>query len=108
MSILDTNVAIGLRGKNQRITDDITIVTLAEYPPIMDYSGFEGRVIYPESEDLDLVVELQEKLRAKGKAKGFADLLIAAICINRNEELHTLDIDFEDICGISNLKVKER
>ncbi|WP_290726625.1 PIN domain-containing protein [Archaeoglobus sp.] len=41
-----------------------------------------------------------------GKAKTFADLLIASICINRNEELITKDEDFLDIAKVSDLKVK--
>jgi len=40
-----------------------------------------------------------------GKPKPFSDLLIAAICINRNEELLTNDKDFNDIAQISNLRL---
>jgi predicted nucleic acid-binding protein len=36
----------------------------------------------------------------------FSDLLIVAICINRDEELVTKDKDFRDIAETSNLKVK--
>ena len=38
--------------------------------------------------------------------KGFADLLIAAICMNRNERLVTMDSDFKDIAGASDLEVE--
>ena len=53
---------------------------------------------------MDLAIELQMKLRAKGKP--FSDLLIAAICINRGEELVTKDTDFEDIAEVSALRLK--
>ena len=43
-----------------------------------------------------------------GRPKPFSDLLIAAICINRNEELITNDEDFKDIANISNLKLKKQ
>jgi len=41
-----------------------------------------------------------------GKPKPFSDLLIAAICINRNEELISTDEDFKDIANVSNLKLR--
>jgi predicted nucleic acid-binding protein len=44
-------------------------------------------------------------LRERGKPKPFSDLLIAAICINRDEELVTKDKDFRDIAETSNLKI---
>jgi len=50
---------------------------------------------------VDLAIELQVKLRARGKPKPFSDLLIAAICINRDEELVIKDTDFEDIAEVS-------
>ena len=108
MSIIDTNIAINLVNNDEGIKDDITLVTLAEFPPIKSYSRFEGRIIYPNLDDLNLVVSLQEKLRAKGLMQGFADLLIAAICINRNEELHTADQGFNEIAKVSDLKIRKR
>jgi len=42
----------------------------------------------------------------RGKMKGFADLLNAAIAINNNEELITNDKDFIDIAEVSELKLK--
>jgi predicted nucleic acid-binding protein len=41
-----------------------------------------------------------------GKPKASSDILIASICVNRNEELITRDADFLDIAKVSNLKVK--
>jgi len=65
-----------------------------EYPPIMEYQKFFGKVIAIERKDILLSIELQRRLRAIGKPKPFADLLIASICINRNEELITKDKRF--------------
>jgi predicted nucleic acid-binding protein len=45
-------------------------------------------------------------LRKTGKPKGLSDLLIAAIRINRQEELLSSDEDFEDIVKVCNLKLK--
>ena len=55
---------------------------------------------------MDLAIELQMKLRVKGKPKPFSDLLIASICINRDEELVTKDTDFEDIAEVSALRLR--
>ena len=84
----------------------VTAVTLAEFPSLLEYSKFEGSVIYPTRSDLDLSVELQLKLKDKGRLKPFSDLLIAAICINRNEELVTKDTNFNEIAKISKLNVR--
>jgi len=94
-----------VKGK-MKIDEDVTIVTLVEFPSLLEYVKFQGNVIYPIRSDLDLAVELQRKLRNTGKPKPLSDLLIAAICINRNEELLTKDRDFQEIADISNLKVK--
>jgi predicted nucleic acid-binding protein len=89
-----------------KIDEMVTIVTLAELPSILKYAKFQGSAIYPTREDMDLAVKLQLKLRERGKPKPFSDLLIAAICINRDEELVTKDKDFRDIAETSNLKIK--
>jgi len=89
-----------------KIDDMVTVVTLAEFPSILEYAKFQGSVIYPTRDDMDLAVKLQLKLKSRGKPKPFSDLLIAAICINRNEELVTKDENFRDIAEASNLKVR--
>jgi predicted nucleic acid-binding protein len=52
-----------------------------------------------------LACDTQRKLFSIGKMKGSADLLIAAITINNNEELTTDDKDFIDIANVSQLKL---
>ncbi|MFW6111291.1 MAG: DNA-binding protein [Thermoproteota archaeon] len=88
------------------INENLTVVTLAEFPPLIEYKNFRGNLIYPQRGDLDSTVEIQSNLRSTGKPKPFSDLLIAAICMNRNQELLTKDKDFQDIAQVSNLKVK--
>jgi predicted nucleic acid-binding protein len=88
------------------IDEGITIVTLVEFPSLLEYAKFQGNIIYPTRSDLELAIELQLKLRSAGKPKPFSDLLIAAICINRDEELVTKDRNFQEIAEVSNLKVK--
>ena len=56
-------------------------------------------------EDLNFAVELQNKLRKIGRMKGSADLIIAAVCINKDEPLLTSDSDFDDIQRVSDLKL---
>ena len=106
MAVIDTNLVIEKVKKNENIKENITEVTIAEYPPVMDYKKFYGKVLIVERNDVLLSIELQRRLRAIGKPKSFSDLLIASICINRNEELITKDEDFLEIAKVSNLKVK--
>jgi len=106
LTILDTSVVIArIRGRME-ISEDVTVVTLVEFPLLLEYEKFHGNVIYPGRDDLDLAVETQRKLRNAGRPKPFSDLLIAAICVNRDEELLTKDRNFQDIAKVSNLKVK--
>ena len=53
-----------------------------------------------------IFIKLQIELRKIGLPKALSDLLIASICINRNEELITRDSYFLDIAKVSNLKIK--
>lgn len=104
--ILDTNIVIKrIRGR-EVINESITVVTLIEYPYILDYAGFNGDVVFPTIKDFYSAYNIQRRLMSKGKMKGFADLLIAAIAINNNEELMTDDEDFIDIADVSELKLK--
>ncbi|MCD6593913.1 DNA-binding protein [Candidatus Bathyarchaeota archaeon] len=67
----------------------MTVVLIMEFPQVLTYRKFSGRIVYPMPEDYELAYKLQLKLMKAGKPKPFSDLLIAAICINRNEELLT-------------------
>ena len=104
--VIHTSIVIERVKRNEEIRENITEVTIAEYPPIMDYKKFYGRVLIIERDDVLLSIELQKRLRTMGKPKSFSDLLIASICINRNEKLITNDHDFLDVAKISNLNVE--
>ena len=56
-------------------------------------------------EDFKTAYDIQKDPYKTGKMKGFADLLIAAICINNKERLITKDTDFNDIANKSSLQV---
>ena len=105
MTILDTSIIIERVRRREEIREDITVVSIVEFPQILAYKKFSGRIVYPMPEDYELAYKLQLKLMKAGKPKPFSDLLIAAICINRNEELLTNDEDFEDLAKISSLKL---
>ena len=106
MAILDTSIVIEKLKNNEQISDNITEVSAIEYPPILSYGKFSGKIFLIQRKDVLLALELQIKLRETGKPKGLSDLLIAAISINRQEELLSRDEDFEDIVKICNLKLK--
>ncbi len=87
------------------IEEDTTLISLIEYPSLMRYVGFHGKVIEPELSDLKFAHELQKKLEARGRMKPAADLIIAAMCIHLGATLLTLDRDFMVISEVSDLKV---
>ena len=106
MSVLDTNLIIEKIKKKEEIHENVTEISVLEFPPILKYRKFSGKIYLVERRDFDLALKLQVKLRKAGMQKAVPDLLIASICINRNEELITRDEDFLDIAKVSDLKVK--
>ncbi len=105
MTVLDTSVVIERIKTNEDIHENITMVTIVEYPKIVYYKRFYGNILLPTFLDYITAHKIQNLLIKNGKAKNFADLLIASICINRNEKLITKDKDFLDITEISKLNV---
>jgi predicted nucleic acid-binding protein len=106
MAILDTSVVIERFKGNKEIKENVTVVTLIEFPRISGYKLFKGSVYFPTIDEYSLAFELQKKLYKRGKPKTFSDLVIASISINRAEELITKDNDFRNIAEVSNLKLK--
>ncbi len=105
MTVIDTNLVLERVSEGKAIHENTTIITVIEYPMILEYKYFYGKIFYPEAGDLNFAVELQNKLRKIGRMKGSADLIIAAICINKDEPLSTNDSDFDDIQSVSDLKL---
>lgn len=92
--ILDTSVVIEKVNNGEEITENITAITLIEYPPIRDYNKFRGNIFFINEDDQIQAYNLQIMLRDIGSPMSSGDLLISAICINRNEVLVTKDRDF--------------
>jgi len=101
MTILDTSIVIDRVKLRKRINEDITVVTFIEFPKIIYYKYFYGGVIFPIRQDFILAHKLQLELLKIGKPQAFSDLLVAAIVINRDEELITRDQDFKHISGVA-------
>jgi len=94
LTILDTSIVIDRVKEKKPIHEDITAVTFVEYPRIVFYKYFYGGIIFPIKDDFVLAHRIQLELLRMGKPQAFADLLVAAIAINRDEELVTCDKDF--------------
>jgi predicted nucleic acid-binding protein len=73
------------------------LVTFIEYPRIVYYKHFSGRVIFPLRGDYLLAHKLQLALLKIGRPQAFSDLITAAVVLSRGEELLTYDEDFEEI-----------
>ncbi len=94
MTILDTSIVINRIREKKSIQEDITAVTLVEYPRTIFYKHFCGGIIFPIRDDFIPAHRIQLELLKVGKPQAFADLLVAAIAVNRDEELITRDRDF--------------
>ena len=83
--ILDTSVAI------ERKTGIVTIFSVIEHTPSL--KKFE--IIFPDDSDYIRAVHIAENLRKIGRPIGAIDILISAMCLNRNSKLITKDNDFK-------------
>ena len=101
MAILDTSAVIIRWKSKEHIADNITVVTMIEFPRILDYKNFHGSIYFPLLEEYKLAYDLQKELYKLGKPKAFADLVIAAIAINRGEKIVTKDTDFLEIAEVA-------
>lgn len=50
MAILDTSIIIDKLKNNEQISDNITEVSVIEYPPILSYAKFSGKDIFDPKE----------------------------------------------------------
>ena len=105
MSIIDTSLLIDVVSGGKSVHENISFITVIEYPMILEYEKFYGKIFYPDEKDFILALELQRKLRKVGRMKNASDLIIAAMCINNKEGLMTNDSDFDDIADVSDLKI---
>ncbi|RLE65421.1 MAG: DNA-binding protein [Thermoprotei archaeon] len=92
--ILDTSIVLEKVRRKEEINENVTSVSLIEYPPLKDYKKFRGKIFFINKEDQIQAVMLQARLREIGFPMSVGDLLIAAACINRGEALLTKDKDF--------------
>ena len=95
--ILDTSVVIERVRRREPITEDITVVTLVEYPRIVYYKRFSGGILFPVEDDFLVAHRLQLQLLEMGRPQAFADLLVASIALGRGETLAARGRDFASI-----------
>lgn len=95
--VLDASVLI--EGKHGLTT----VYGVIEHPPAI----YNCAVLWPEKVDYDRALDLAWKLRLQGTPVGCTDLLIAAMCLNRDLTVVTKDKDFQQIQKVEQeLKVR--
>lgn len=62
MAVLDTNVVIERIKRREEIRENTTAVTFVEYPKIVYYKKFYGKILFPDVEDFMLAHKTQNKL----------------------------------------------
>jgi predicted nucleic acid-binding protein len=105
MTVIDTSLLSDRISEGKVIDENVCLISIIEYPLLLEYPGFKGKLLLAELREFELALDIQRKLMARGKMKPAADLLIAATCINHGETLVTADSDFEEIGKVSALVV---
>ncbi len=105
MNIIDTSLLADRVNEGKPVDEDVSMISIIEYPMLAEYRHFHGKVLYPELADLELARDIQKKLAARGRMKPGADLIIAATCLNTGKTLVTADRDYEEISKVSGLKI---
>ncbi len=62
MAIIDKNVTIDRFKRGSEIHENVTIVTAIEFPPILSYDKFRGKVYTLTPKDQILAVKIQDYL----------------------------------------------
>jgi len=94
--LYDTSAVVDLvlRRDYKVVPGAISIITVIEWPPALNYVH---RVLYPTKSDYAKAIELQVRLRRRGRPLPATDLIIAAMAINNEMVLVTLDEHFQAI-----------
>lgn len=69
MSIIDTSLIIERVSEGRTINENVCMISIIEFPMILEYAGFHGRILYPEMAEMTLALELQRKLKDIGRMK---------------------------------------
>ncbi len=92
--IIDTQIAIRKIKRKEVIKENLSIISIMEYPPILLYEDFYGKIFKINETIQILSIKIQEKLRKIGRMMSVGDLLILATAIHFDEELITSDRTF--------------
>ena len=70
MSIIDTLLLVVRISEGKAIDENVCMISIIEYPSLLEYARFHGKILYPELADFELALELQRKLKQRGRMKG--------------------------------------
>ncbi len=58
MVVLDTNIVIERVKNDELIQENVTEITILEFPPILKYQKFYGKIYYLMRKDLELALKI--------------------------------------------------
>lgn len=67
MPIIDTSLLIERISESKPVAEDVCFISVIEFPLILEYRKFRGKILYPDLQDLELALELQQKLKDIGR-----------------------------------------
>ncbi len=86
------------RNKVRKLDGYTTILCIIEFPKALKIKGM--KVLYPSQEDFDESVKIAVDLLKQGTPISSIDIIIAAMALNRDLTLITMDSDFKYIQSI--------
>ena len=82
----------------RRIEGYTAVLCIIDFPKALKIRDL--KVIYPSSDDYDEALRIAVDLLSEGTPIGSSDIIIAAIALNRDLTLVTMDRDFEYIKSV--------
>jgi len=97
--LYDTSSLILKYRKGVRRIDGLTtVLNIVEFPKALEFEKLE--IVYPNPKDYELTIVLSKDLLKIGKPIPALDIIIAAVALNRDLVLETMDTHFEAVKNI--------
>lgn len=59
MSIIDTSLILERVSEELSIPENVCFISVIEFPMILEYAKFHGRILYPQIEEMELALKFK-------------------------------------------------
>lgn len=61
MTVIDTSLLSDRISEGKVIDENVCLISIIEYPPLLEYPRFEGKVLLAELQDFELALDIQRE-----------------------------------------------